>query len=215
MAELTVRMFGNPSVSVGGHTVTFTYRKADALLYYLILRKRVVRSEVAGLLWEHSDAAAALKNLRHAVYTIRKGLGFDIFSASPMAVLELRRDVALHCDVFDFLEGGSLTPYQGEFLENFTIPSASLYEDWLTEQRNLFHTQYLKRLLAAAKDAFHRGDLVQAEQLSMAYVQMDPLEESAAVILMELYGGNGLGAAPPAGAVQRPFCGAQGAMGLD
>jgi len=189
MAELLVKMFGHPSVLVDGRTVTFSYRKADALLYYLILRKRALRSEVAGLLWGDSDASSALKNLRHAIYTIRKGLGFDIFAPGQLMILALRKDVEIHCDVSDFLESRDLPDYRGEFLEGFSIQHSGLFEDWLTEQRNLLQTQYLKRLLAAEKEAYQKGDLARAEQLGLRYTKMDPLEESAAVILMELYSG--------------------------
>lgn len=187
MAQLYVKMLGDPSVSVDGRKVTFAYRKADALLYYLILRKRATRNELAGLLWADSDTASALKNLRHAVYTIRKGLGLDVFSQGQWTMLELNPQVVIQCDVYQFLEEGDLSVYQGEFLSGFSIPNSSLFEDWLTEQRNLLQTKYLKSLLYAEKEAFQKRDLVLAERLGLKYVQMDPLEERAAVILMELY----------------------------
>ena len=87
--------------------VAFPYRKADALLYYMILRKRAPRSELAGLLWADSDSSAALKNLRHAVYTIRKGLGFDVFLSGASGVLELDPEASIRCDAAEFLEGGN------------------------------------------------------------------------------------------------------------
>lgn len=187
MAELIVKMFGPPSVSVDGRPVTFSYRKADALLYYMILRKRAPRSELAGLLWADSDSSAALKNLRHAVYTIRKGLGFDVFLSGASGVLELEAEASIRCDAAEFLEGGNPELVKGDFLEGFSLPNCSLFDEWLTGQRNLMHTQSLRQLLAAEKAAFRRGDLAQAEQLGLRYVQQDPLEEQAAVILMELY----------------------------
>ena len=187
MAELYVKMLGSPSVQVDGQSVAFPYRKADALLYYLIFRKKAARSELAGLLWADSDSASALKNLRHAIYTIRKGLGFEVFLPGHSAMLELDPAVVIHCDACEFLEDESLCELQGEFLEGFSIQNCGLFEDWLTAQRNLLHTQYLKRLLAAEKAAFRSGDLAGAEQLGLKYVQLDPLEESAAVILMEVY----------------------------
>ena len=187
MAELYVKMLGSPSVQVDGQSVAFPYRKADALLYYLIFRKKADPSELAGLLWADSDSASALKNLRHAIYTIRKGLGFEVFLPGHSAMLELDPAVVIHCDACEFLEDESLCELQGEFLEGFSIQNCGLFEDWLTAQRNLLHTQYLKRLLAAEKAAFRSGDLAGAEQLGLKYVQLDPLEESAAVILMEVY----------------------------
>ena len=67
MSKLALKLFGNPSVWADGKKITFSYRKADALLYYMILEKRASRSKLAGILWEDSDASAAMKNLRHAI----------------------------------------------------------------------------------------------------------------------------------------------------
>lgn len=187
MGELTVKMFGDPKISADGREVTFSYRKASALLYYLILRKKATRNELAGLLWTDSDPTAALRNLRHAIFSIRKGLGFDIFFPGQWTMLELDPAVEIHCDAIDFLSGGDLSAYTGEFLAGFSVQSTSLFDEWLTEQRNLFHVQYLKRLLAAAKDASAQGDLPRAEQMALRYLQLDPMDEGVAVLLMKLY----------------------------
>ena len=79
MPELNAKLFGTPAVSVDGREITLPYKKADALLYYLILKRKTTRSELIGLLYEDTDSATALKNLRHAIYTIRKAFAFDPF----------------------------------------------------------------------------------------------------------------------------------------
>ena len=187
MAKLTAKLLGSPAVFLDGKKVAFSYRKADALLYYVLIRRRAARGEAASLLWEEVDTAAALKNLRHAVYTIRKGLGFDIFTPGQNAALELDPAVDIRCDVWDLLEQGDLSAYAGEFLEGFSIPRAGIFDDWLQEQRGLLQTQYLKNLLAQEREALAQGDLTRAESLGTKYVHLDPLEESAAAALMEVY----------------------------
>lgn len=187
MAVLKVKMFGAPSVEMDGRPAAFPYRKSEALFYYMVLKKRAARSELVGLLWATSDSATALKNLRHAVYTIRKELGSGIFVPGQRIMLELNPEVELHCDVLDFLERGSLESYGGDFLKGFSVRPAGLFEEWQIEQRNLLYTQYLKRLLAAEQEALQAGDLLQAEQYGLKYMALDPLEESAAVALMEVY----------------------------
>lgn len=186
MAELSIKMFGTPSISVDGRPITFPYRKADALLYYMVLQKRVARNELASILWAESDITSALKNLRHAVYTTRKGLGFDIFSSGQSTMLELDPHLTLHCDVLDFLKHRDLNACQGEFLEGFEI-SSSLFEQWLSDQRNLLHNSYLKELLLEVKKAAQEDDPARAEQLGLRYLQLDPLEESAVVAMMNIY----------------------------
>ena len=187
MAVISVELLGNPSVHVDGRKVTFPYRKADALLYYLVLKRRATRSELAELLWADTDAPTALKNLRHAVYTVRRGVGNDFFATGQYTMLELNPRVQIKCDVLDFLERGNLEVYHGEFLKGFSVQGAEQYEEWIVEQRSILQSQYLKRLLEAEKEAFAEGDLTRAEQYGVRYVSADPLEESAAVMLMEVY----------------------------
>ena len=49
MPELNAKLFGTPAVSVDGREITLPYKKADALLYYLILKRKTTRSELIGL----------------------------------------------------------------------------------------------------------------------------------------------------------------------
>lgn len=188
MPILKVNMFGTPSVSIDGRVVSLPYKKADALLYYMILKPKVSRSELIGLLWADDDSVTALKNLRHAIYSIRKKLDYDLFLPGQRTMLEVNPQVEISCDVLDFLENGNLGCYQGEFLKDFSIHRASLFEDWLTEQRNLLQARYLKELLEVEKQAFRAGDFALAERYGLHYVAIDPLEESAVVVLMEIYG---------------------------
>lgn len=187
MEELNIKMFGSPEILVDGRPVTMPYRKAEALLYYLVLERRAARRELISLLWEEAEPAAALKNLRHAAYTVRKQLGVELFVSGQRTVLELNPQVPIRCDVLEFLENGALEACQGEFLSGFSLQSDCPFEEWLDDQRNLLRAQYLKGLLAAEKEAFAAGELERAERLGLEYIAQDPLEESAFVVLMELY----------------------------
>ena len=76
MVELTAKLLGTPQVLFEGREIVLPYKKADALLYFLILNRKALRSELTGLLWTDSDSTTALKNLRHAAYSIRKVIIF-------------------------------------------------------------------------------------------------------------------------------------------
>ena len=185
--ELYVKMFGSPEILLDGRPVTMPYRKAEALLYYLVLERRAARRELVSLLWEEAEPAAALKNLRHAAYTVRKQLGVELFVSGQRTMLELNPRVPVRCDVLEFLENGSLEACRGEFLSGFSLQADCPFEEWLDEQRNLLRAQYLKGLLTAEKEAFAAGELERAERLGLEYIAQDPLEESAFVVLMEIY----------------------------
>lgn len=187
MAKLDVKLLGTPFVLVDGRRISLPYKKADALLYYLLRKGKTSRSEVVELLWPDTDAQTALKNLRHAIYSIRKEFGWDFLRGGQRAFLELSPEIELRCDLSDFWEYGELDRYGGEFLKNFSVPKAIPFEDWLTQERNLIQTRYLRSLLAAAREAFRRDDLELAARHCLAYVEQDPLEEDAVVLLMRIY----------------------------
>ena len=187
MPELIIKMFGSPSIQVDGRSVTLPYRKAEALLYYLVMERRAARRDLVDLLWEDTEPSAALKNLRHAVYTVRRALGMEVFLSGQRTMLELDPQVSLRCDVLDFLRDGDLQVCRGEFLAGFTLHGGAAFEEWMNGQRNLLRARYLKELLTAERETFAAGELERAERLGLDYIARDPLEESAYVVLMELY----------------------------
>ena len=187
MPELNAKLFGTPAVSVDGREITLPYKKADALLYYLILKRKTTRSELIGLLYEDTDSATALKNLRHAIYTIRKAFAFDPFVPGQRSIVEFSADVEIACDVYDFERGDMLSAYHGEFLKDFNVSHSSAFDAWLSDQRNLYQSQYLHQLLAAEKEAYYAGKLDLAEKYGTEYIAIDPLEESAFSTLMQVY----------------------------
>lgn len=187
MAKLDAKLLGTPCVLVDGRTISLPYKKADALLYYLLRKGKVSRNEAVELLWPDNDTQTALKNLRHAIYSIRKEFGWDFLRGGQRALLELSPEIELQCDVSDFWESGDPERYGGEFLKDFSIPKTVPFEDWLTQERNLLQARYLRSLLAAAREAFRQGDLARTARYCMAYVKQDPLEEDAVVLLMQVY----------------------------
>ena len=108
MVELTAKLLGTPQVLFEGREIVLPYKKADALLYFLILSRKAFRSELTGLLWTDSDSTTALKNLRHAAYSIRKAIGYNLFAEGQRSVLELAPEIDIHCDVQQFEDGDIL-----------------------------------------------------------------------------------------------------------
>lgn len=186
MVELTAKLLGTPQVLFEGREIVLPYKKADALLYFLILNRKALRSELTGLLWTDSDSTTALKNLRHAAYSIRKAIGYNLFAEGQRSVLELAPEIDIHCDVQQF-EDGDILAYHGEFLEDFAIPHADVFEAWASDQRSHLRAQYLKQLFSTGKTAFAARDLTLAEHCCNAYLRSDPLEESVVAMLMQIY----------------------------
>lgn len=186
MARLDAKLFGTPRVTADGRELSLPYKKADALLYYLTLKRRAARSELIGLLWPDADSQSALKNLRHAIYSIRKGLGWDPFQGGQRGVLELSPETEVWCDVSEFLASGDPPLYGGELLKGFSVPGAKGFEEWLEGERAFLQNRYLHRLLEEGNQALGRGELERAERLCLAYMEIDPVEEEAVVLLMQV-----------------------------
>ena len=80
---LNVTMLQTPSVTLDGVPVSFPFKRADALLYYMLVRRSATRQELISLLWESCDEATGLKKSpQHLIYA-EKDPGGATFSLSP------------------------------------------------------------------------------------------------------------------------------------
>ena len=68
---LKVTVLQTPTIELNGTPVSLPFKRADALLYYMVVRRSASRQELIGLLWESDDEAKGLKNLRNALYTLK------------------------------------------------------------------------------------------------------------------------------------------------
>jgi len=75
---LKVNVLRTPGIELDGEAVSLPFKRADALLYYMVVRRSASRQELISLLWESDDEAKGLQNLRNALYTLKKALGGDL-----------------------------------------------------------------------------------------------------------------------------------------
>lgn len=186
MDIITVKMLQTPSVAVNGQTVFFSYKKVDALFYYLICRRKATRGELVDLLWDEMDSAVAYQNLRHAIYSLRQKLACDVLVSGQKGLLTLNPEVKIHCDLWDFLERDDLSAYQNEFLPGFAVRKAENFEEFLANQRSWLNERYLEKLKGKANSAKQAGDFSAAELYARQYLAADPLDEDMATFLMLL-----------------------------
>lgn len=187
MPTLLVRLFGSPSVTLDGGEILFPYKKADALFFYILMQRKCPRTQLSELLWPDDETPAALKNLRHAVHTIRKTLGFDPFLAAQRTMLELDPQADISCDVWDFARTDDPGFYRGEFLQHFHLNNADALDEWIDGTRSAYQARYLSCLSSAMVRAYQSGELDRAEQYGEACLRADPLDENAVALMMRLY----------------------------
>jgi len=160
---LAIKLLGQFSVQVGGTPTEVGSRPAQALLAYLALNagRPVRRERLAGLLWPESDESAARRNLRQALWQVRKGLGpaaASVAAGDLEVTLQPGADCWLDTAVLDAAGTepateallAALAAYGGELLPGF-------YDEWVVLERDRLQGVYDQALrlllnqLAAAR----------------------------------------------------------------
>jgi predicted ATPase/DNA-binding SARP family transcriptional activator len=143
---LDIRLLGKFEIQLDDQPVEISSRPARLLLAYLVLTRGVQhpREKLAGVLWPDSSEANARKNLRQALWHLRKAIGeahllaeasslaFDLESDHWLDIsqLEDRADQDLETEV---------TVYTGELLPGF-------YEDWILLERDRLAAAYERKM---------------------------------------------------------------------
>ena len=203
MARLSIWLLGPFKAELEGEALNgFRSDKVRALLSYLAVEvhRPWGRSTLAGLLWPDFPEQAALSNLRNALSNLRRVLGDS--SAQPPFLritpdtIQFNPDGDTWLDVNAFLELApktgavsydqvnieqlerALTLYQGEFLEGFSIASAS-FEEWLLATHERVRERVLQtlRLLVIADET--SNNLTAALDYTRRWIDLEPWDEAA------------------------------------
>jgi DNA-binding SARP family transcriptional activator/predicted ATPase len=209
MPHLSLSLLGPFQATLDGQPITsFKSNKVRALLAYLAVEadRPHPREVLAGLLWPDWTDREALGNLRYALSDLRRVTGDR--TAEPPFLLITRdtlqfntaSDFSLDLRSFTDLAETALTRpegdeglseleeaiglYQGSFLEGFSLPDASPFEEWalLTRERLARQMSSTLRHLAAAYE--ERGQYQQAQSFARRQLELDPWDETAHQQLM-------------------------------
>jgi len=150
---LEVRLLGQFTVQLAGVPVELTARPAQSLLAYLLLNPVAHRRErLAGLLWPDSSEANARRNLRQALWQIRRALGdqadtlllvdeitlaFNTDSHYALDVERIAHPLDDATTVDDLM--GAVAAYAGELLPGF-------YDEWVQLERDRVQAQFERKL---------------------------------------------------------------------
>jgi len=186
----------------GGGAVLRT-RKAVALIAYLALQpgRRARRDQLAQMLWPRVENDAARTSLRQLLAGLRKaGEGDAALVEADGDWLELAPDIRIDAVAFEAatargdLAGATeaVALYRGALIADGLAVDSAEYDDWLDHERGR-----LCRLAVAAMErvaaAAIEGAIDRAEGLAAAEraVALDPYNEHAHRLLMELQAANG------------------------
>jgi predicted ATPase/DNA-binding SARP family transcriptional activator len=158
---LEIRLFGGFDLQLNGQPLLIPSRPAQSLLSYLLLNRQSAhrREKLAGVLWPDSPEAVARKNLRQALWHVRKvidalgregstyiqsddiSVAFNTQAAYWLDVSALDGPPPENCPIEELLR--IVSAYGGDLLPGF-------YEDWVLLEREHLNAQFdlaMQRLL--------------------------------------------------------------------
>lgn len=193
--RLEIRLLGPPEVLVDGAPLVVDTRKAVAILAVLATERRAfARDELAALLWPDADASAAHGALRRTLSALRAATGatvlvdrarvslapggvkIDLADLQRLAASDSRRALA-----------AAAALARGPFLAGFHLRDSPDFDDWRAARAvavDRIVLSVLDRLAAASEAA---GDLPAAIAAASRRLDLDPLDETGSVRLMDLY----------------------------
>ncbi|HWP36652.1 MAG TPA: AAA family ATPase [Gemmatimonadales bacterium] len=166
------------------------WRKNLALLVYLARspKRTRTRDHLVALLWPDKPQSSARHSLREAIRALRHAVGPDVVSVRGDQVELTTESVTLDVDRLaeltdhgDWMAAAALVG--GDFMEGFSLPDASSFEDWLAAERLAWRHRSVQALTRAAEICLARGDSG-ATTMALRAATLDPLSEVAVATLM-------------------------------
>lgn len=204
---LEVRLLGQFSVTREGRPLELPSRAARMLLAYLVLHseRSVPRDKIAGILWPESSTATARKNLRQALWHLRRVVGDEHLQEDARSlrltpgratsdVARLRGDGGW--DEPDAL-ATSVESYRGELLPG-------CYEEWIQAASGPLRAAYDDRMSRLLRMLAERRRWDELRYWSERWIAHGSVPEPAYRALMRAHAG--IGDLPGVAAAYRRCC---------
>ncbi len=172
----------------GTEEIILSFKKAYALLFYLLIERSATREHVVNLLWGELSDDSAKKNLRNAVYVIRKTFNDNIIMSPKRDILVVDIEQFDWVDVFSidtFTADDILNLQDVEFLCGFNLKDAPYFDTWLTNQKYHYNEKLAKRVHALVEESLENQDSEKAEKLARVLLEFDEFDESAYRLLFK------------------------------
>jgi pentatricopeptide repeat protein len=199
-ARVRVRMLGGFALEVAGVGRPIARTAARQLVVLLALRRgRPERREaLAERLWPGAPAEASRNRFDVALTTARRAIEPDAGPRGPFTILRgeggmLWLDAGVQCDVDRFETLATQADRDGtpagwqRAAAAYTGPLLPEWveAEWTEDARERLRTRYARVLVAAARAALSRRDLVGAIDLAERALAEDPLDDSALAVMLD------------------------------
>jgi len=217
MGMLHLAVLGPPEVFHDASRLTFSLRKAQALLLYLAVEGGMhPRSKLAALLWPDSEPHDARTALRNTIVLLRSLLAgtsasqhshllseHELLGLNPHTPLELDLDVVQQA--YKQAQGLFMVPSEeqraalvahlqhalalvrGPFLDGFWLGEDAPFDEWVQQQQQQW--QMRLQLLCERLSSLQEaaGELEQVRATLTRWLALDPLQEEAYRRLMRVH----------------------------
>ena len=114
-------LLGYAHIECNGTPIRICLKKAQGLLFYLLVHKKATRDELTGLLWGGEDNELARRHLRDNLYHLKKVVPIELVVPAGRSAIQLNPELGFYIDVDEFLKAVDVEAYQGEFLKGFSV----------------------------------------------------------------------------------------------
>jgi DNA-binding SARP family transcriptional activator len=205
---LTVRLLGPPELLLDQRSLTALRRKNRALVYYLAAHAQALtRDHLLTLFWPDYERRAAQRILRAMLHELRKQLGATLLADDDR--LGLAPDTWVDARIFraSLASSGSdlaalastLELHRGDFLDDFSLPDAPAFNDWVAAERERYRSLMIRGLTSLSQLHEGGGKYIAALAALSRALAFDPLQEDLQRSAIRLHYLNG----DRAGAIRR------------
>ncbi len=190
MDIINVNLLGNPAVNYKNNIISFPYKKAEALFYYVCVNKNITREEAINILWIDCEEVLAKKNLRDALYKIRKIFGENIFLSTKKSIISINTDM-IDLDIDNINQNNITELYKGDFLSNLSIKDGFEFENWMLSKREEYKNLYIKKINILLNEMVSIRNFSMVQAYSDILISNDPYNEKIYREIMKIYALNG------------------------
>ncbi len=191
MDLINVHIIGPPYVEWKDARVNFPYKKAEALFYYLCVQKSAGRDQIVQILWDESTEASGRKNLREAIYQIRKLFGNDILVTEGNHTVSLNPQYLPKIDWDSLNSDTVLECSHNVVLEHFYVKHSYAFEEWMNTLREQFTQLYAESARQKLYHADAAKDIQKIQHYANLLIRQDPYNEDLYYEAMDIYAVNG------------------------
>jgi DNA-binding SARP family transcriptional activator/energy-coupling factor transporter ATP-binding protein EcfA2 len=198
--DLWLNLLGSPEILYGGQPLEDVLpKKAQALLYYLSLTRGIhARNFLASMLWSTADTTKAQTNMRNILPPLRQHLD-GVFTIEYQTItFNVETPYVIDVERFERILKGdlqnvalpsiedALSLYRGEFLAEFRVRNAPVFEQWLIARRENFFKLALKGWETVARRYLAQEEFEQGIAAATKLLMLQSYHEGGHRLMMQL-----------------------------